>query len=228
VAGWSPLSVIAVGCAVIAAALIVDYLVVRPPLTRTTKLWLLFAIGVFPIGAALTGNVKGYETSKKRTFCGSCHVMTPHAADSDDPASVSLASRHARNQLFGDESCYACHADYGMFGTVLTKLGGLRHVWRYYTEYRTTPLDEAKKTIHLIAPYPNANCMQCHSTGLAIWGTVPDHKATVDEARAGRISCAGGGCHGFAHPMTKSDDALRAAAQTMRADAGAAPDGGVR
>jgi hypothetical protein len=222
-------------CASIAAALLVAYLVVRPPLVRSTKIWLLLALGVFPIGAAMTGNVHGYETTKARTFCASCHVMLPHTSDSDDvsiaPSSVtigrSLSSRHARNKLFGEENCYTCHADYGLFGTITTKLGGMKHVWMYYTEYRTTSLAEAKKTIHLYKPYPNDNCMQCHSTQGDIWLRVADHAASLDELRAGKISCASGGCHGFAHPSTKSDEDLARAAQTVHADAGFAPlDGG--
>ena len=32
-----------------------------------------------------------------------------------------------------------------MFGTILTKAGGLRHVWLYLTEYRNTPVEESKK-----------------------------------------------------------------------------------
>ena len=135
-----PLATISLACGAIAAVLLVAYLVRRPPLVRSTKIWLLCALGVFPIGAAASGNVQGYETTKARSFCGSCHVMIPHASDSDDPRSHSLSSRHARNALFGAENCYTCHEDYGMFGTVLTKLGGMRHVWLYYTQYRRTTL----------------------------------------------------------------------------------------
>jgi hypothetical protein len=225
----SPLSLASLVCAAIAAALLVAYLVFRPPLVGRTKIWLLCALGVFPIGAAMTGNVQGYETTKARAFCASCHVMLPHTLDSDDPRGRSLSSRHGRNKLFGDENCYACHADYGLFGTVTTKLGGMKHVWMYYTQYRTTSLEEAKKTIHLYHPYPNDNCMQCHSTQGDIWLAVPDHTASLDDARAGRISCASGGCHGFAHPSTKSDEERSLAAQTVHADAGIAPaDGGRR
>jgi hypothetical protein len=96
-----------------------------------------------------------------------------------------------------------CHADYGMFGTVLTKLGGMRHVWLYVTEYRNVPLEEAKKTIHLVKPYRNSNCMQCHSTELPIWQRVPDHKSSMQEVRQQKVSCASAGCHGYAHPFTK-------------------------
>jgi cytochrome c-type protein NapC len=156
-----------------------------------------------PITVALVGNVEGFEATKKRTFCGSCHVMREHETDSENGASLSLASRHARNKLFGDENCYSCHADYGMYGTVVTKLGGMRHVWLYLTEYRSTPLEEAKKTIHLVRPYPNDNCMQCHSTKLELWQKDKDHKASLGDVRSGHVSCASGGCHGFAHPFTK-------------------------
>jgi hypothetical protein len=198
----SPLSVVELACAALSAIVLVGYLVFRPPLVRGAKIALLFGLGVFPIGAAFSGNVQGFEATKERVFCGSCHVMALHAADSDDRASGSLASRHARNAMFGSENCYVCHADYGMFGTILTKAGGLRHVWLYLTEYRNTPLDEDKKEIRLIDPaMMNGNCMECHSTDDALWLKVPSHFATVDDTRAGRLGCASAGCHGLAHPF---------------------------
>ncbi len=201
----SPLAVLECVFAALSAIILVAYLVFRPPLVRATKLWLLLGIGVFPIGAAFAGNVQGFEATKERLFCGSCHVMALHRADSDDPASESLASRHARNAMFGSENCYVCHADYGMFGTVVTKAGGMRHVWLYLTEYRRTPLDEAKQTIHLREPAKmNGNCMQCHSTVDTLWLKVPDHRASLEDVRAGRLSCASEGCHGLAHPFFRS------------------------
>ena len=198
-----PLTIMALVCAAIAVAIIVIYLVRRPPLVGTTKLWLLLGLGVFPIGVAMAGNVEGFHATKQREFCGSCHVMIPHASDSDDPSSLSLASRHARNNFFGKENCYVCHADYGMFGTVLTKLGGMRHVYEYVTHYHKVSLEEAKETIHLRQPYPNTNCMQCHTTTVDLWGKLPDHKSALADVREGRVSCASAGCHGFAHPFTK-------------------------
>lgn len=198
----SPLAVMEVACAALAASILVAYLVFRPPLVHATKLWLLLGLGVFPIGAAFSGNVLGFEATKKREFCGSCHVMAPHRTDSDDPGSGSLASRHARNVMFGDENCYACHANYGMFGTVLTKAGGMRHVWLYLTEYRNTPVEDAKKTIRLRDPAQmNGNCIHCHSTKDTLWLRVPDHRASLGDVHAGRIGCASEGCHGLAHPF---------------------------
>jgi nitrate/TMAO reductase-like tetraheme cytochrome c subunit len=196
----TPLTFMALVCAAISAGLLLFYLVRRPPLTNTVKVGLLLGLGVFPIGVAAAGNIEGFQATEKREFCGSCHVMTAHAADSDDRASASLASRHARNKLFGDDNCYMCHADYGMYGTMMTKIGGMRHVWLYYTQYRTTTIEEAKKTIHLRQPFPNDNCMQCHSTEDQIWLKLPDHKAALEDVRADRVSCASVGCHGLAHP----------------------------
>ncbi|HEY1697627.1 MAG TPA: NapC/NirT family cytochrome c [Polyangiaceae bacterium] len=197
----SPLSLVALCCAGLSAVILVVYVVRRPPLVRATKVWLFLGLGALPIAAAGAGNVQGFEATKSREFCGSCHVMALHAADSDDLSSHSLAARHARNPMFGDENCYACHADYGMFGTVVTKAGGMRHVWLYYTQYRTTAIEQAKQTITLRAPYPNDNCMQCHSTLDDLWQKVPDHQAMLAEVRAGRVSCASAGCHGLAHPF---------------------------
>jgi nitrate/TMAO reductase-like tetraheme cytochrome c subunit len=197
----SPLAIVSLGCGAIAAIILLAYLIRRPPLVRATKIALLVGLGVLPIASAAASNVQGFEATKERAFCGSCHVMKLHEADSDDPTSHSLAARHGRNAMFGSENCYTCHADYGMFGTVLTKMGGMRHVWLYYTEYRNTTLEEAKQTIKLRAPYPNSNCMQCHSTRDEIWLAGSDHKGVVEDVRADRVSCASAGCHGLAHPF---------------------------
>ena len=102
----------ALACAAVSAILILWFLIRRPLLTRSTKIVLLFGIGLFPLATAGSGNIAGYHATKTRTFCSSCHVMTPYGNDSADPHSTSLAARHARNKLFGEENCYACHADY--------------------------------------------------------------------------------------------------------------------
>ncbi len=199
----NPFIAAAVACATGSAILLLWYLVRRPALTHATKLVLLAAIGVLPLATATTGNVAGYEATKARRFCGSCHVMTPYKTDSEDPRSLTLAARHARNELFGDENCYACHADYGMFGTVTTKLGGLRHVYEYSFHYRNMPLDEAREKIHILRPFQNATCMHCHSTEGPSWNAVKDHASLLDRVRGGSVSCASAGCHGPAHPFSK-------------------------
>ena len=201
----SPLAVVSLACALGAAIILVGYLTRRPPLTGMMKIWLLLGLGVLPIGSAASGNIVGYEATKQRSFCAGCHVMALQVADSDDPHSGSLSSRHSRSALFGSENCYACHEDYGMFGTVLTKVDGMKHFWLYYTQYRGVSAEQAKDRIHLYKPYANENCMQCHSTTDTLWLAVPDHTAALAAVRTNQVSCASAGCHGFAHPNAQPD-----------------------
>lgn len=218
------LSILAIGCAVAAATILIVYLVRRPPLVASTKIWLGLGLGALPIGAALSANVQGYKATQHRAFCGSCHVMVPHAEDSEDPKSVSLAAIHARNPFFGKDNCYTCHADYGIFGTFFTKLGGMRHVWLYATEFHSMDLAEAKEKIHLLKPYPNQNCMQCHTTDAPLWNRIPDHASARQEVVDNRIGCSSPGCHGVAHPRTKTDPAIASATPMWPArTAGSAP-----
>ncbi|MEJ7601817.1 MAG: NapC/NirT family cytochrome c [Kofleriaceae bacterium] len=201
---------LALGSAALAAVLLIWFLLRRPALTRMTKVVLLFGIGILPIATATNGNVAGYHAMKTTEFCSSsCHVMTPYGNDSLDPKSESLAARHARNAQFGHENCYACHADYGMFGTITTKLGGLRHVYEYTFNYHQMSEEEALVKMEIRRPFSNATCMQCHSTQNPTWNKVGDHASTLERVRAGTLSCASEGCHGPAHPFSK--DAKRRA-----------------
>ncbi len=202
-ATWLRFAVLSASAA--AAAILVWYLVQRPPLDLRVKLWLLLGLGVFPALAAATSTVAGMEATTHREFCGSCHVMDSHFQNAVDPAAQSLAARHSRNPFFGDRSCYVCHADYGMYGYALTKAGGLRHVYEYYLGgYRQMPLEKALKVIHLRKPYDNLNCRQCHTTTVDDWQSVPDHSAFKAELDSNRVSCVSAGCHGYAHPFTKA------------------------
>jgi len=199
-----PFAAIALTFACASAAILIWFLVTKPRFGRGTKLMLLLGLGAFPIATAATGNVRGYYASKERQFCGSCHVMKPWTEDSEDPGSTTLAARHARNPMFGEHNCYTCHADYGMFGTVTTKLGGMRHVYEYvFGGYRKLTVEEAVHAIHIKQPFPNSNCMQCHSTQATDWAEQADHARMLDEIRGGKVSCASEGCHGPAHPFSK-------------------------
>lgn len=199
--GW--LGIIAVGSAAVAAVILLVFLWRRPALGADTKVWLLLGLGVFPIATATSANIEGFTAMESRNFCGSCHVMIPHASDSEDPKSTGLAAIHARNENFGEDNCYTCHKDYGMYGFVVTKFGGLRHVYYYLTEYWSMPLAESNHDIRIRVPFPNGNCMQCHSTMAPRWAKVPDHASSLEEVRRGALSCASAGCHGFGHPITK-------------------------
>jgi len=199
--GW--LATATIGFAVLAGAILVWYLIQRPKLGPGVRMVLLFGFGIMPVASAFTANIAGYEQTKRRGFCGSCHVMTPYTNDSENPNSKSLAASHARNPFFGGENCYVCHENYGMFGTVVTKLAGMRHVWLYYTEWRNYSIKETLEKIEIVEPFPNGNCMQCHSTDAADWSQVGEHVAALKEIRSGQVSCASEGCHGPAHPFSK-------------------------
>jgi cytochrome c-type protein NapC len=195
------LKLIALVCAAASAAILLWYLVRRPPLGRPTKVLLLLGLGLLPVLVALTGNIAGYEYTLKRPFCGSCHVMQPYIRDAEDPESSSLAAVHSRNHRFGEESCYNCHADYKMFGAVTTKMNGMKHLFAYVTTYANTgPDGEGGPPIHVYKPFPNGSCMQCHSTELADWTkTHEEAGADLGAVRAGETSCIE--CHDVVHPQ---------------------------
>lgn len=189
------LTAVALGLALLSAVLLIGYLVKRPVLTRSVKLWLFFALGPMPISAAMAGNVANFEVTTHRSFCASCHTMDHYANDAADPHSSSLASIHSKNPYFGEKSCYVCHADYGMFGTVMTKIGGMHHVWDYYTQDWDTPGHRPPK---LYKPYSNTACMQCHPADKPRQPL--EHKLHNQAMKDGTVSCAAANCHGSPHP----------------------------
>lgn len=212
---------VALVCAVLAATIVVGYLWKQPPFGLRTQLMLFLGLGVLPIGSALAGNVAGMHATKEVQFCSSCHVMLAHTGDALDPSSQSLAARHSRNPLFGHESCYTCHADYGMFGAVFTKLNGMHHVSEYLQHFRKLTLDEALPKLELYKAMPNQNCMQCHSTTNRFWLDVGDHASALDDVRSGKLSCASEGCHGYAHPFSKAAREAAKKQASARAEGGA-------
>jgi cytochrome c-type protein NapC len=212
------LKVTALLCAAIGILILGWYLVRRPPLGRTTKVLLLFGLGVMPIGVALTGNIAGFEYTLKRKFCASCHVMLPYTEDAADPTSNSLAAIHSRNHSFGDESCYTCHADYKIFGAMTTKMNGLKHLYYYLTQYASTgPYGEGGPKIHMYKPFQNGMCTRCHSTTAPNWLKNEEHQGVVEDLRKGDVKCLD--CHtgekihprAFAHGGTGRAPAAAAA-----------------
>lgn len=186
---------IALGLIAVSAAMLIGFLIRRPPLTTPVKLVLLAGLGVVPIGAAAAGNVANYEMTKKRQFCGSCHVMWDYAHDAADETSATLAAAHSRLPMFGDQSCYNCHSDYGMYGSVTTKVGGMKHVWDYYSEDWDAPGHRPPK---LYKPFSNKSCRQCHA--LKRNPEKLEHRVHMKAIESDEVRCAGFGCHRPPHP----------------------------
>lgn len=219
------LGIAALAAAGLAAVIIAAFLIVRPVMGLRVKLWLLLGLGVLPFITGATSTAANMEEVTQRSFCGACHVMGAHFQDAADPKSQSLAARHSRNAFFGSQSCYTCHADYGMFGYIKTKKAGMGHVYEYYLGgYRKLSLEEAKQKIHLKKPYDNTNCRQCHTTTLQDWRRVPDHRSLEAQLLSNQVSCASAGCHGYAHPFTKK----AAQPSVTPAPSSSAPLGGER
>lgn len=205
---FGPLVWFAIVCIVLAASIVLWFLLAAPPLSRQTKVLLLFGIAVFPIGAAMATNLVGFHATTERPFCGGCHLMLPYTDDSANPVSETLAARHARNPMFGGQNCYTCHADYGMFGLAVTKLGGMRHVYYYYLGgFGNLSIEESFGKIHINKPFPNRTCMQCHSTTTPFFTRVPDHQGISEDLISEKTSCASAGCHGPSHPFSKKEHA---------------------
>jgi cytochrome c-type protein NapC len=195
------LKAIALACAALSVAIGAWYLIRRPHLHRVTKTLLLLGLGVFPLIVSLTGNIASFEYTLTRPFCGSCHVMGPYLRDAEDPKSNSLAAMHSRNHKFGENSCYTCHADYQMFGAITTKMNGMRHLFKYVTEYASTgPDGQGGPPIHLYKPFKSEACMQCHSMTAKKY--LEQHADQVEQMRSGDVACID--CHNEVHPLALS------------------------
>ena len=185
----------ALGLSALSAALILGFLIRAPQITGAVKLVLLFALFVLPTAAAMLGNASNLETTKTVTFCGKCHVMTSYVNNAHDKNALNLAALHGRLPAYHEEACYNCHSDYGMFGGVTTKLGGMRHVWDFYTNDWTKPGHEPPA---LYKPYDTRRCLECHAP--LRQGAPLEHRVHAAKIEDHSVSCAAKGCHGPPHP----------------------------
>jgi len=175
-------------------------LVIRPSLTarREGKILGLLAFIVLPVVAASIGASEHLENSKQTQFCLSCHIMEPWGKSLyyDDQAHIPAA--HFQNhRIDPKEACYTCHSDYGMYGTLRTKLGGMHHV---YVQYLGHPMNP----IHLYNPYPNANCLHCH-LGARSFESDALHTAIMADLKSNKLSCISSGCHDAVHNVATLD-----------------------
>lgn len=206
---FTPFGALTIAASAVAGIILLHHLIARPQLTAFVRIRLLLGLAVFPFIAALASTGSGLHRTTEPEFCGSCHVMGTHLEDLKDPKSISLAARHSRSPIIGPTACYTCHADYSMLGYPLTKLNGMAHVYHYYLgEYGSWSLERFHKEIRTKKPYPNSNCQQCHSGTLASFTNVKEHVSLADELAENKVSCASAGCHGVAHPFSKTKEEL--------------------
>jgi cytochrome c-type protein NapC len=184
------------------SAVLIAIVVVRPSLTvsREGKIIAFVAFCVLPIVCASMAASEHLERSERTTFCLSCHIMESHGKSLyvDDPSY--LAAAHFQNhRVPADQACYTCHTDYGLYGGVRAKIGGLRHI---YVQYFGTPPSPEK--IKLYSPYNNRECLHCH-LGARSFESNAVHTAIMSSLTRNEMSCVTSGCHDTVHNVGTLD-----------------------
>jgi hypothetical protein len=156
----------------------------------------LSAAGVFlPVAAYAVASLHVIEGSRRPSFCGSCHVMTPLLA-SIQANDGSLASTHyARGLVPHEEACYTCHSGYGIWGGVDAKIAGVMHMIRTVTGRYDLPLKAH-------GPFDIDSCLGCHAHVPAFRAVTAHQDPDLQKQLLAReISCTGL-CHPEAHPAS--------------------------
>jgi hypothetical protein len=154
----------------------------------------LSAAGLFlPVAAYAVASLYVLEGSRKPSFCGSCHLMTPLLA-SIQSNDGSLASTHyARGLVPHEQACYTCHSGYGIWGGVDAKMAGVMHMIRTVTGRYELPL----KT-H--GPFDIDSCLGCHAEASAFRAVEAHQDPDLQkQLLSHELSCTGL-CHPAAHP----------------------------
>ena len=115
-----------------------------------------------------------------------------------------IPARHFQNNLIPRDHACSYHTDYTMFGTVKSKIRGLRHLWVQYAGTIPKPQD-----IKLYVPFNNRECLHCH-LGSRKFEEVGSHHKTpelLDSIKAGTRSCMSSGCHDTIHDVGSPKDA---------------------
>lgn len=185
---------------IVLAIFLAVFLFVRPSVTAGATGKILAFVGLFilPVLCVSTGMSEHMQRSEQTTFCISCHAMEPYGRSLhvDDPNY--LPAQHFQNhRVPADEACYACHADYTIYGPLKDKLRG---VTRIYLQYISTP----PKEITIPGGYNNNQCLHCHN-GARNFEENPVHKAIMDSIQSNQMSCISSGCHDTVHNIGSLD-----------------------
>lgn len=158
--------------------------------TFRIRIGLFLGICVLPFPVMLMSTAVGLEQAKAVEFCASCHVMEAFVTDMEDPGSMRLAALHYQNRYIQEDHCYVCHTNYGLFGTVEAKVGGLTHIWEETTGTYRLP-------IRARGGYQFTICLNCH--GLSAKFSENDlHQAVIGEVLSNQAACTD--CHPRSHP----------------------------
>ncbi|MGA7221664.1 MAG: NapC/NirT family cytochrome c [Candidatus Acidiferrales bacterium] len=176
------------------AILLAAVFLLRPAITggATGKILAFVALCVLPALCIATGMSTHMQRSEQTKFCISCHSMEIYGKSLyvDDPNYI--PAQHFQNhRVPADMACYACHADYTIYGPLKDKLQGLT---RIYMQYVSTP----PRTIQIRGGYSNLQCLHCHA-GARSFEENPVHVAIMDSLTSNQMSCISSGCHDTVH-----------------------------
>lgn len=180
-------------------------LIARPSMSRAPggKMIAFLGIFLFPTLAVFAGGLDHMERSKRTSFCLSCHVMERYGKSLHIDDSEYIPAVHFQNNYVPrDEACYTCHTDYVMYGTIRSKLKGMRHVAVQF--FGTIP-----DTIKLYTPYNNRECLHCHA-GARKFLKADAHQGEAGffaDVTSGKRSCLELGCHDVAHMVAELEEA---------------------
>ena len=181
-------------CQIVLGIVLASIFLFRPSVTIGTAWKILAFIGLCALPAlCIVGGMNIHmQRSEQRQFCISCHAMVPYGQSLyvDDPTHI--PAQHFQNhRVPPDTACYACHADYTIYGPLKDKMRGLT---RIYMQYVSTP----PNPIVIPGGYKNDQCLHCH-LGARDFEENPVHSAMMDALTSNQMSCLTSGCHDTAH-----------------------------
>jgi hypothetical protein len=166
----------------------------RPEITAGATGQILAFIGLFLLPALCLAGGLSFQTqrSEERQFCISCHSMEPFGRSLYIDNAMYIPAAHFQNhRVPADMACYACHADYGLFGPLRDKLHGVTRIYRQYVSTPPNP-------ITIPGGFKNEQCLHCHA-GARNFDDNPIHSAIMDTLKNDQLSCVSSGCHDMVH-----------------------------
>jgi cytochrome c-type protein NapC len=187
---------------IVLSILLACIFLIRPSLTNSAGWKVVAFIGlcVLPAMCIVGGMNFHMQRSEQTQFCISCHAMEPYGRSLyiDDPKY--LPAQHFQNhRVPADQACYACHADYSIYGPLNDKLRGLT---RLYKQYVTSP----PNPITIAGGFDNRQCLHCH-LGARSFQENPVHSSMIDSLKSNQMSCLTSGCHDAVHDINSLDHA---------------------
>lgn len=183
---------------IVLAVVLAFFFLIRPAVTASPreKILAFIALFILPVLCVGGGMYTHMQRSEQTRFCISCHAMAPYGRSLyvDNPNYIP-ATHFQNHRIPVETACYACHADYTIYGPLKDKLLG---VTRIYMQYVSTP----PTTIHIRGGYSNLQCLHCHA-GARNFEANPVHQAIMDSLKSNQISCISSGCHDTVHNVAE-------------------------